>query len=143
MQRKNWCNLLRGFRSNFLKAPSLVFLFFSLLMQRSDAQGEPSLDSPLPGYDFRVALPAPETSLTLPELPPYDQENAYLRVRDSSKDWYQDSPPGEPTPLLDANQRILPDIQSEDVWLDTRFVPIPRASAEQRFFPENLPNAAP
>ena len=104
-------------------------------MQRSNAQEE--RNSSLPGYNFRVAVPEAPDVLTLPELPLYDRDNVYLRVRDSSKDWYQDSPPGEYTPLLDANQRILPDIQHEDVLLDTRFVPIPR------FGSQNLPNSAP
>ena len=146
-------NLYRGFRNNSASSLALVFLLFSLLMQRSDAQEEQrlnpaegsSLGPSLPGYNFRIAVPETSGALTLPELPLYDSANIYLQVRDSSKDWYQDGPPGEPAPLLDENLRILPDIQSEDVLLDTRFVPIPRASAKPRFgtFPQNRPGTSP
>ena len=124
---QNFPKLLR-----LLKAPNLalVLLLFSLLMQRSNAQEE--WNSSLPGYNFSVAVPEASDVLTLPKLPLYDRDNTYLQVRDSSKDWYQDGPPGEITPLLDPNQRILPDLQHEDVLLDTRFVPIPRFGSPNR-----------
>ena len=152
-------NLYWGFRNNSAPSLALGFLLFSLLMQRSDAQEEQrlnraegsSLGPSLPGYNFRIAVPETSGTLTLPELPVYDSANIYLQVRDSSKDWYQGDPPGKPVPLLDENLRILPDMQSEDVLLDTRFVPIPRvsagprASAGPRFgtFPQNRPGTSP
>ncbi|WGK68842.1 hypothetical protein P0082_10185 [Candidatus Haliotispira prima] len=101
----------------------LSLLLSGSLLPLSSNDRNGSDDSSLPNYSFRVTLPPMadrNEALSLPELPIYDRDDFYLRVRDSSQDWYDVNILDEEQQATDSvNQTFARELQQQDSPTDS------------------------